>query len=268
MPDGREVIRSRQNLFVRRLQRLIRRGREEGLVIVEGVRLAEEALAARLSLVEAAATPEITRHERGRVLVEEIASHPRVPLRWLDPSVMASLSDVETSQGVLLVARRPDQKASLVSGERPLLLVLAGVQDPGNLGGLLRTAEAAGVTGVFVGEGCADPFSPRALRGGMGSTFRLPVGFRTVATEVQTLRRAGISVWAAAADGKPFDQIDWRQPAALIVGNEGAGLPVSLVKACSGTVSVPMAGRVESLNVGVAAGVILFEAARQRRAPR
>jgi TrmH family RNA methyltransferase len=268
MPEAREIIKSRSNLFVRRLHKLIRNGREEGLVVVEGVRLAEEALAARLSIVEAAATPEMARHERGRRLIEEITAR-RATLRWLDPSVLASLSDVETSQGVLLLARRPDLRASLVSGERPLALILAGVQDPGNLGSLLRTAEAAGVTGVFVGSGCADPFAPKALRGAMGSTFRLPVGFRpAVATEIATLRHSGVAVWAAAAEGKAYDAIDWRKPTALVVGNEGAGLPDALVNACNGRVSVPMGGRVESLNVAVAAGIILFEAARQRRAAR
>jgi tRNA G18 (ribose-2'-O)-methylase SpoU len=121
------------------------------------------------------------------------------------------------------------------------------------------------VTSVFVGEGSADSFSSKALRAGMGSTFRLPIGFRALATEITTLRRMGVFVWAAAMGGKAFDRIDWRQPSAVVVGNEGAGVPDALIRICSGKVSVPMAGRVESLNVGVAAGVILFEAARQRR---
>jgi TrmH family RNA methyltransferase len=155
--EARDIIKSRSNLFVRRLHKLIRDGREEGLVVVEGVRLAEEALGARLPVVEAAATPDVLRSDRGRRLIDDITAR-RAILRWLDPSVMASLSDVETSQGVLLLARRPDLRASLVWGERPLMLILAGVQDPGNLGSLLRTAEAAGVTAVFVGSGCADPF--------------------------------------------------------------------------------------------------------------
>src|SRR3954462_13893623 len=107
MSTDREPIRSRSNLFVRRLRGLIRNGREEGLIIIEGVRLAEEALTAGVGLQEVAATPDIMRHERGRRLMDEVA-HRDVPVRWLDPSVMASLSDVETSQGILLVARRPD----------------------------------------------------------------------------------------------------------------------------------------------------------------
>jgi TrmH family RNA methyltransferase len=267
MSPDRETIKSRSNLFVRRLRGLIRDGRDHGLVLIEGVRLAEEATAAGLQMVEAAASPDIVRHERGRKLMDEIA-HRDVPIRWLDPSVLASLSDVETSQGVLLVARRPDIRSSLLGGDRPLVLVVAGVQDPGNLGSLLRTAEAAGVTSVFVGNGSADPFSPKALRGAMGSTFRLPIALRPVAAELGALRRVGVTVWAASARGRAYEQIDWRKPAALVVGNEGAGLSEAIVRGCDGSVSVPMAGRIESLNVAVAAGAILFEAARQRRLPR
>lgn len=267
MSPDRETIKSRSNLFVRRLRGLIRSGREQGLVLIEGVRLAEEAAAAGLELIEAAATPDLLRQERGRKLMDDIA-HRDVPIRWLDASVLASLSDVETSQGVLLVARRPDLRGSLLRGDRPLVLVIAGVQDPGNLGSLLRTAEAAGVTGVVVGNGTADPFSPKALRGGMGSTFRVPVALRPVASELGALRRSGVSVWAASAGGRPYDQVDWRRPSALLVGNEGVGLSETVVRGCDGVVTVPMAGRMESLNVAVAAGAILFEAARQRRLPR
>src|SRR5690242_5278685 len=107
MSADREPIRSRSNLFVRRLRGLIRNGREQGLIVIEGVRLAEEAIAAGIGIEEVAATPEMARHERGRRLMDEIA-HRDVPVRWLDPTVLSSLSDVETSQGILLIARRPD----------------------------------------------------------------------------------------------------------------------------------------------------------------
>jgi TrmH family RNA methyltransferase len=264
MGEPREVIKSRSNLFVRRLRGLIREGREEGLVVIEGIRLAEDALEAGVVVLEAAATVEMARHARGRHIVEEL-NRREVPVRWVDTGVMASLSDVETSQGLLLLARRPDVDSSPLAGDRPLVLFIAGVQDPGNLGSLLRLAEAAGVTGVFIGTGSADPFSSKALRGAMGSTFRIPMGFRPSASEVTVLRRGGVSVWAATAEGTPYDAVDWRRPSALVVGNEGAGLPEATVKACDGRVAVPMAGRVESLNVAVAAGIILFEAARQRR---
>jgi RNA methyltransferase, TrmH family len=266
MSVDREAIKSRSNLFVRRLRGLIRSGREQGLILIEGIRLAEDAMASGIGLVEAAATPELARHERGRKLIEEI-SHRDVPIRWLDPAVLATLSDVETSQGVLLVAHRPDIRSSLLGGDCPLILVVAGVQDPGNLGALLRTAEAAGVTSVFVGNGGADPFSSKALRGAMGSTFRLPIALRPAASELGALRRVGVAVWAASGEGTPYDRVDWRRPSALVVGNEGAGVTEAITRGCDGTVSVPMAGRVESLNVAVAAGAILFEAARQRRLP-
>jgi TrmH family RNA methyltransferase len=258
-----EILRSRSNPLVRRLRELARGDRASGLMLIEGVRLAEEALAAGVEIVEAAALTELGETVRGAALAEALARR-EVPIRGVDRGVLESLSDVESSQGILLIARRPPP-----SDDAPptgaLALVLAGVQNPGNVGGLLRTAEGAGVARVFVGEGTADPFAPKALRGAMGSAFRIPLHEVKTAVAVERLRNAGAVVWAAAEGGTRYDAVDWRRPSALVVGNEGAGLPNDVVTACNGRVTVPMAGRVESLNVGVAAGVILFEAARQRR---
>ena len=148
----------------------------------------------------------------------------------------------------------------------PLVLVAAGVQNPGNLGGLLRTAEAAGASGAYLADGCADPFSWKALRGSMGSAFRLP-HVRRVSLE-EALRRLaarGVTVAAAAASGMPCDAADLSGPLALVVGPEGTGLPDDVIARAGLRVAVPMLSPVESLNVGVAAGVLLFEAARQRR---
>ena len=257
-----EIIRSRSNPLVQRLRELSRGDRASGLMLVEGVRLAEEALVAGVEILEAAALPALEDAPRGAALVHEL-SRRGVEIRRVDRAVLDSLSDVETSQGVLLLARRPSPAATGL--DLGFALVLAGVQNPGNAGGLVRTAEAAGVTALFAGEGTADLFAPKALRGAMGSAFRMPVREGTTASAIAALKTAGTTVWAAADGGRPYDAVDWRAPSALVVGNEGAGLPDAVAAACSGRVTVPMAGRVESLNVGVAAGVILFEAARQRR---
>jgi TrmH family RNA methyltransferase len=256
MSADAEVIRSRSNPLVRRLRELKARA-DDDLALVEGPKLLAEAVSAGIGLVEVAAAP-------GTVL-------PRLPegapVRRLAPDIVASLSETETSQGVLAIVRRPVFDEDALYRAPALIVVAVGVQDPGNLGGLLRTAEAAGATGAYLTEGCADPFGWKALRGSMGSAFRFPHVRRVAGPDVMDrLERRGVVPAAAVAQGTPYDGLDLRGPVALLVGPEGAGLPPDLQQRAAVRLGVPMRPPVESLNVGVAAGVILFEAARQRRA--
>jgi TrmH family RNA methyltransferase len=263
-----EVITSRANPVVKRLRALKERGAEDDLALLEGPKLVEEALAAGLEIVEAAVTPDAAGRARGAAVVRALDARG-VPVRRLDDSVLGALSEAETSQGILALARRPvfDEEAFFTG--TPLLIVAVGVQDPGNLGALLRTAEAAGATGAYLTDGCADPFAWKALRGSMGSAFRLPhLHGPTAADVLARLRRRGVSTVATASDGDlVYDAVPWQGRVAVLVGSEGSGLPDAIVRAADLRVRIPMAGRVESLNVGVAAGVVLYEAARQRRPP-
>src|SRR6185503_12540509 len=138
--------------------------------------------------------------------------------------------------------------------------------DPGNLGALLRAGEAGGATGAYLTRGTADPFSWKALRGSMGSAFRLPhVAGVSVEDALARVRARGLTAIAAAGrGGERYDRLDLRIPLALIVGNEGAGLPEAALRAADRTATIPIREPVDSLNVAVAAGVLLFEAARQR----
>jgi TrmH family RNA methyltransferase len=185
----------------------------------------------------------------------------------MDDAVLGSISEAEASQGLLALARRPVFTEEALLRGRPLLLVAVGIQNPGNVGALLRAAEAAGASGAYMAGGCADTFSWKALRGSMGSAFRLPHLRRPGAREtLLRLKERGVaSVAAVSSGGTPYDQVDLARPVALVVGNEGAGLGEDLLEAVSARASIPMRGGVESLNVAVAAGVLLFEAARQRR---
>ena len=259
-----ELIRSRGNPLVKRLRALKQQGAGE-VLLVEGPRLLAEAMAAGVTLVEAAASPRLLRRPGGRDLLSALEA--RCPVRLLDDDLLDSLAEVEASQGLLALARRPVfDEARLLAG-RPLVLVAVGVQDPGNVGALLRTAEAAGATGAYLTGGSADPFAWKALRGSMGSAFRLP-HFRVRATGavVERLRAAGLRlVGTGASAALAYDQADLRGPLALFLGSEGSGLPDEVQRALDARVTVPMAPDVESLNVAVAAGVLLFEAARQRR---
>jgi RNA methyltransferase, TrmH family len=253
MKPADPVVKSRSNPLVARLRALKARA-DADLALVEGPKLLAEAVAAGIEIVEVAAAPD--------------ASVPPVPVpvRRVAADVLASLSEMETSQGVLAIARRPPFDEEALYRGVPLVLVAAGVQNPGNLGGLLRTAEAAGASGAYLADGCADPFSWKALRGSMGSAFRLPHVRRLPLDEaLRRLAARGVTIAAAAASGTACDTADLRGPLAFVLGPEGAGLPADVIARAGLRVAVPMRAPVESLNVGVAAGVLLFEAARQRR---
>ena len=261
------IIRSRTNPLVKRLRALKERGAGSDLALLEGFTLVEEGLAAGLQFVEAAVTPAAEETARGRDLVDQL-SRRRTPVRRVAASVLESLSEAETSQGLVALARRPAFAEDAIYAAVPLVVVAAGLQNPGNVGAVLRAAEAAGATGAYLTQGTADPFSWKALRGAMGSAFRVPHVRGLAAGEVlQRLRRRGVTVLAAAAgSGDRYDSADLRRPVAFLLGQEAGGLDADLAAGADGLITIPMAGRAESLNVAVAAGVLLFEAARQRAA--
>jgi TrmH family RNA methyltransferase len=261
-----EPIRSRANPAVRRLRALRERG-DPDLVLLEGPKLVDEALGSGVAVVEVAVSPRALRAAPGRALRARFST-TGVPIHLLDEPLVASLSELETSQGIVAVARRPRFEEDRLYAGVPLVVVAVAVQNPGNLGAVLRSAEAAGATGAYLTTGCADPFSWKALRGSMGSAFRLP-HCRGVALgeALARLRARGVRVAAAVGSGgEAYDAMDLRPPLALLLGSEGAGLPEAARQAADFEVSIPLQAPVESLNVGVAAGVVLFEAARQRRA--
>jgi TrmH family RNA methyltransferase len=182
--------------------------------------------------------------------------------------VFARLSSVAAPQGVAAVFRRPQWRDADVLGQGPaLVLVAAGVKEPGNLGALARAAEAAGATGLLALRGGADPFREKAVRGAAGSVFRLPV--RGGVGDDELLAFAGrhrLHLCVADAHGAvDYLDADLRGPTALVVGGEGEGVPARVRAAAAQRLSLPMAGKVDSLNVAVAAGVLLYEARRQRR---
>jgi len=261
-----ETLRSRANPLYRRLRALKERAGERDLCLLEGPRLVLEALAAGLAVVEAAASPRAEASPAGPAALAELRQR-EVPVRRMAAELVASLSEAETSQGLLALARRPSiDEEEVFHRTPPLVLVADGVQNPGNLGGLLRTAEAAGASGAILTKGCADPFSWKALRGSMGSAFRLPhVRGGSIEQLLDALDERGIAVLATAADGeRRYDETDLRGPVALVVGAEGAGLAPAVRQRAAARLRIPLEKPVESLNVGVAAALVLFEAARQR----
>lgn len=260
-----ETIRSRANPLYKRLRALKERTGERDLCLLEGPRLVVEAFAAGLTVVEAAASPRAGASPAGSAALAELRQRD-VPIRRMGAELVGSLSETETSQGLVALAERPSFREEQVFRGTPLVLVADGVQNPGNLGGLLRTAEAAGAGGAILTTGCADPFSWKALRGSMGSAFRLPhLRGLSIEEALDALADRGVAVLAADAAGeRRYDEADLRGPVAVVVGSEGAGLPAAVRERAAARLRIPLAGPVESLNVGVAAALVLFEAARQR----
>lgn len=184
-------------------------------------------------------------------------------------SVLDAMSPVRTPTGIVaLAARPPDAPASLLSATTALLVGAADIQDPGNLGAIIRAAEAGGASGVVTTPGGADPFGWKAIRGAMGSAFRLPViRSPSVLAMVDQAHAAGLQVVAAVGHGHtPMSAVDLTKPSLLVLGSEGQGLPPALVDAADVRVSIPMTPPVESLNVAVAAALLVYEARRQRAA--
>lgn len=248
---------------IRDLQR--RRGRERrGLALAEGVRLVEEAMAAGVNLRGAAISPALEATPRGRALKEAL-ERTGVATAPVTDEELAKLSDTEHPQGVLAVFQpREWSLRDVAPGSRGAVLVLDGVQDPGNVGTMLRTALGLGAAGVIALPGTAELTNPKVVRGSMGALFRLPAvtvdeaGFLSWATD------RGLDLWAADAGGADVRSIPRTGPVALLVGNEGAGVHPELAARATHTVAVPLAPGAESLNVGVAAGILLYEVLRER----
>ena len=266
---------------VRDLQRRKARGRR-GLALMEGVRLVEDALAAGLRFRGAVVAPDLERTARGTALVAELGRHA-VPVEQATARVFASLADTETPQGIIAVVEpRAWTLADIAwsgggGGGAGAALVIDAVQDPGNVGTLIRTAHALGAAGTIALRGTADPLSPKALRAAMGATFRHPVVPLDDPRFIAWTRQHGVTLWAAAADGIPLHRalplagagkgeagrVD-EGPIAVIVGNEGAGIRPQLNAVAAKRVAIPLAHGAESLNVAVAAGILLYEVLRGR----
>jgi TrmH family RNA methyltransferase len=181
--------------------------------------------------------------------------------------VLQAMSPARTPSGVVALAIPvPHGLDDVLCGDRALLAIAVDVQDPGNMGGIVRAAEAAGATGVIAAGASADPYGWKAVRGAMGSAFRLPIARVADAGEVvRACRARGLRVVAATLEGTPLDAVALDEPCAILLGAEGIGLPPHLIAAADLRLTIPMRPPVESLSVAVAAGIVLYEARRQRR---
>ena len=262
-----KLIKSRDNSLLKQA-RAVRDDKVGGLIFVEGLRLCEEALRSGLQIEAAIYSDEIARKERAAALISKLAQKCD-RLAEVSESLLATVSDTKAPQGIIVIAKRPECGKIILEGEDGgprLLVVMHGLNNPANVGAILRSAEAAGANGVITTIGTADPFSPKALRGAMGSAFRLPIWNGPVYAEALTWC-AEHNLQTVCTDlnaNNSYTEIDWKTPSALIVGPESTGLNPEEVSMASQSIRIPMLGEVESLNVAVAAAIVLYEAARQR----
>ena len=259
-----EHLTSRSNPLVKRFREAGREGRIGDTVLLDGSHLLEEALASRIEL-EVVAFSDASAERQPTLVAATLRSGARVVT--VPEALLETLSPVRQPSGVVALARMQSVDVGKAIGMNPpqLILLLESIQDPGNVGAIVRTAEACGATAVLVGRGCADPIGWKALRGSMGSAFRLPVASTDSQAATRALRSAGVRIFAAVPrGGTPLRLAELTSPAAILLGGEGPGLSLSTVEAADETLSIEMRPPVESLNVSTAAALILYEASRQR----
>lgn len=266
------MITSTANAQVKELIRLTKKSRardEAGVFLVEGPRMAGELIGdpawgpgiEKIYLSE-------TYAEKHKKELAEIKSRAEVEI--LSDTVFAHVSDTKTPQGILAVVKRKEYGMEEILGREPAqahVLVLDNLQDPGNLGTIFRTAEAAGVTGIILSRDCVDIYNPKVIRSTMGAVFRVPFLYaEDLPGTIGELKRAGLEIYAAHLKGKnAYDQEDYRKGCAFLIGNEGNGLRDEVAECADHLVIIPMQGMAESLNAAVAAAVLMFEVSRQRR---
>lgn len=260
---------SGQHPRIRYLKRLSnRKFRDQaGKFVIEGVRFLEEALDTAWPLDAAFLSPRLENTDRGQRLLNRLKL-TGLPLMQVTDGVMRDLADTENPQGVIAIARRMEDPQLMVPSHprTDLVLLVDGLQDPGNLGTIIRTADAAGLGSMVLLKGTVDLYNPKVLRATMGSLFHLPLIQAANREEVvSAFMGAGYAlvVGDPSGDSEP-SRVDFTGPTLLVIGNEARGTSPDLLKQARWRVRIPMPGRAESLNAAVAAGILMYEALRQR----
>lgn len=257
------MITSLTNAAVKRivlLQAKEKSRREEGLFIIEGVRMFVEAPPERIDQIYV--TEEF---------IDSMSDAVRQKLKitgyeTVTREVMCKMSDTPTPQGILCTISSLEHDASEIISKGSLFVLLDGLQDPGNLGTIFRTSEAAGVDGILLSRECVSIYNPKSVRSTMGTLFRMKFAYvDDLVDTMAQMQQAGVQTYAAHLKGeKDYDSFDYTKPCAFIIGNEGAGISDRVADAADTYLKIPMEGEVESLNAAIATSVLLYEAHRQR----
>lgn len=261
------MITSTSNSRIKNVIQLMKKSRlrkEQGVFLVEGIRMVKEAPANQIR--ELYVSESFLKRQENRSFLES-----RIPgsFEAVSDEVFSKMSDTVTPQGILCVLSRMEYNLeSMLSRENGTYLVLEDIQDPGNLGTMLRTGEAAEVTGIILSKGCVDIYNPKVIRSTMGSVYRVPFCYvEDLPAVLRFMNKRNISTYAAHLAGeKYYDECTYTGQAAFLIGNEGNGLSDEISALATHKIKIPMGGQVESLNAAVSASVLLYEAYRQKRA--
>ena len=262
------MIISTSNARIKRLVNLKKKRKlrdEESIFLVEGIRMFREVPLDKLKEVYVSESF----YKKEKDTVKEVLKDSKVRVEELTDTVFAHASDTKTPQGILCVVEQMNHEINeLTSAKCPLIMVLDHLQDPGNLGTMIRTGEGAGITGVIMNNQTVDIFNPKTIRATMGSIFRVPfVYVPDLAPVLEQMHAKGIHTYAAHLKGQEYyDSFSFREPTAFLIGNEGNGLSKEISDQAGQYLKIPMEGRVESLNASIAAALLMYEAHRQRSA--
>lgn len=260
-------ITSSSNPTIKMIKSLYKRKERwnKKLFIVEGIKIVEECIDYDYPIEYIVYSDQLLKVIGGKELLDKVNSLSnliKVPDRLFN-----EISDVETPQGILAVVPfRTSKIEDIDVDNKPFLLLLDRVQDPGNLGSIIRTADAFGIDGIIVTEGCVDVYNPKVVRATMGSILRVPIYHHKSSQDIiMQLKKKGATVYSTSLEGKEFIQnMDFKQFSLLIIGNESKGVSISLEGLADNLIKIPMVGKAESLNAAVASSIIMYECLRQR----
>ena len=261
------LISSSQNPVVKEIKSLkSRRDREKkGLYYVEGLRIVEEALKENADIAELAVSEEFASYHQDAGLLGKIEKL-NIKTYLFTPKLFKEITDTETPQGILAIMRIRKHELKHELDKNGLYVILDSIRDPGNMGTIIRTADAAGFSGVILSKGCVDVYNPKVLRSTMGSVFHMPVyQVGDVLETTKFLKLNGVSIYVSHLEGKvSIFEADMISGAAIVIGSEAEGVCEELKAMADLLVRIPMPGKAESLNASIAAGIMIYEAVRQR----
>lgn len=262
------MITAKDNRQLKNLRKLLAQGKErtaQKAFVVEGERLTREAPAELIEKIFVSESfdrqsSEVTDETGGFIGVRKkrTAGLPKEKIEVVTDEIFKGISDTVTPQGIMAIVKQPEYSLDdMLDGK--LYVILDNIRDPGNMGTIIRTAEAAGVSGVIISPGCTDIFSPKVIRSTMGSIFRVPFVTEEPAEAIKKLKAAGVNIYAASLDGAEFyDKVMYGKKTAFVIGNEANGIRKEILDISDKKIKIPMGGKVESLNAAVSCAILLY----------